>query len=299
MNNFPSLNYHHLRYFWAVATEGNLTRVAKQLRVSQSALSSQIRLLEDQLGEPLFLRQSRRLVLTDAGRIAHAYAEEIFAAGGELQSTLKEGRQRDKVLRIGSVATLSRNFQDSFVAPLLDGETVRLKLVSGRLDQLLSRLGAHEVDLVLANQPARGQTGEVFRSHQIARQPVSLVSGPDLRTFRFPEDVGQVPLILPGSESAVRSSFDALCERLQLTVSIVAEVDDMAMMRLLARDMNAVALVPSVVVRDELQQGVLRECCEVPNLYEDFYAITVKRRYPHPLLRPLLSRSEAQILAME
>ena len=291
------LNYHHLRYFRAVAHEGNLTRVAKRQRVSQSALSTQIRQLEDQLGEPLFTRERRRLVLTDAGRIALRYADEIFAAGEELVATLEQGRRRDQRLSIGSVATLSRNFLDSFVAPLIDDGGLRFRIVSGRLDELLARLNDHDVDLVLANQPAHTRAAQGLRSHRLARQPVSLVSG-ERMTFRFPEDLESASLILPGSDSAIRTSFDALCDELELSVRVIAEVDDMAMIRLLARDMGAVALVPTVVVRDELQAGILRECCTVPNLYEDFYAITTRRRYPHPLLRTLLSRSEAEVLAM-
>ena len=104
--NVEQINFHHLRYFWAVAKEGNLTRTAARLHVAQSALSSQIRQLEDQLGEALFLRDGRRLLLTEAGQIALVFAEEVFAAGSQLVSTLERGRQRSQLLRIGTVATL-------------------------------------------------------------------------------------------------------------------------------------------------------------------------------------------------
>ncbi|HYW49942.1 MAG TPA: LysR family transcriptional regulator, partial [Gemmatimonadaceae bacterium] len=114
------LNYHHLHYFRAVAHEGNLTRAAEQLRVAPSALSTQIRQLETQLGQPLFTRQGRTLVLTEAGRIALAYADTIAGAGNELVATLREGRRQEReVLRIGAVATLSRNFQRGFLNPLM------------------------------------------------------------------------------------------------------------------------------------------------------------------------------------
>lgn len=105
-------------------------------------------------------------------------------------------------------------------------------------------------------------------------------------------------MILPGSDSEIRSEFDALCERLGVKVTVLAEVDDMATMRLLARDTAAVALVPSVVVRDELRSGTLCEYCVVPGLLESFYAITVDRRFQHPLIKSLLARDEADILAM-
>ena len=293
------LNYHHLQYFWAVAKEGNLTRVAKRLHVSQSALSVQIRQLEDQLGQPLFARQGRALVLTEAGRIALAYAERIFSNGTELISTLKEGHRRERqVLRIGAVATLSRNFQESFVQPLLVLDDVELALHSGGLEELLTRLSVHTLDLVLSNRSVPSDAERTWLCRRIARQPVSLVGRPrgKRKRFRFPEDLDGLRILLPGKSSDVRAKFDLLCDQLDVRLNVLAEVDDMAMLRLLARDTQELALVPSVVVRDELREGRLQEYCVIPHLYEQFYAITVKRHYQHPALKALLSRPDAEIL---
>jgi LysR family transcriptional activator of nhaA len=295
------LNYHHLLYFWAVAKEGNLTRAAHSLHVSQSALSVQIRQLENQLGQSLFTREGRILSLTEAGRIALAYAEQIFEAGAELVATLKDGRRRERqVLRIGAVATLSRNFQESFVKPLLARQDVELVLQSGSLSDLLIRLGTHTLDLVLSNRPVQGDSEREWRCRRIARQPVSLIGPPrpKVRAMRFPADLKGFSLLLPSTNSDIRTAFDLLCEQLDLRFHVRAEVDDMAMLRVLARDTDSVALLPSVVVRDELRDGRLQEYCVVPSLFENFYAITVKRNYQHPLLKTLLSRTEAEVLAM-
>lgn len=298
MSSAAQLNFHHLHYFWAVAKEGNLTRAARRLRVSQSALSAQIKQLEDQLGEPLFVRQGRGLALTESGHIALEYADDIFTTGGELVATLKEGRRREHLLRVGAVATLSRNFQEGFVKPLLEQRDVRLRLTSGVLDDLLEKLSEHALDIVLSNRrPPRGP-GHRWRLRRIARQEVALVGRPRRSRFRFPEDLEGERMIVPGPESDIRTEFDALCERLGVTVRVVAEVDDMATMRLLARDADAIALLPSVVVRDELRSGVLHEYGVVPGIFEAFYAITVERHYQHPLVRSLLARDEEEILAM-
>lgn len=289
------LNFHHLRYFWAVAKDGNLTRTAARLRVSQSALSTQIRQLEEQLREPLFRREGRRLVLTEAGDIALRYADDIFTAGRQLVATLEEGRRED-VFRVGAVATLSRNFQESFLEPLL--HQLRLRLETARIEDLLDRLESHALDIVLSNRPPRRRSGHAWRCRRIARQPVSIVGRPRSKRFRFPLDIRDAPMILPGEGSDIRSEFDALCEQLGVKVRPVAEVDDMATMRLLARDLEALALLPSVVVRDELRSGTLREHCVVPGLFERFYSITVDRHYQHPLVKALLARDEDDILAM-
>jgi len=295
------LNYHHLHYFWAVAREGHLTRAAHQLHVSQSALSAQIKQLEDQLGQPLFNRQGRALQLTEAGRVALAYADTIFSTGNELMATLRDGQRLERqVLRIGAVSTLSRNFQENFIAPLLQRPDVELVLQSGSLAELLVRLSVHTLDLVLSNRQAHGDADHPWRCRRIARQPVSLVGRPRAadQAFRYPDELAEVPLLLPGRDNDIRAGFDLLCDQLGLRFRVLAEVDDMAMLRLLARDTLGVALLPAVVVRDELRSGVLEEYAVLPHLYESFYAITVQRHFEPPLLKALLQRDEADVLGM-
>jgi LysR family transcriptional activator of nhaA len=295
----PQLNYHHLHYFWAVAKEGNLTRAASRLHVSQSALSAQIRQLEEQLGQPLFARVGRTLRLNEAGQLALGYAETIFASGTELMAVLREGRRAERqVLRIGALATLSRNFQENFIRPLLAREDVELVLQSGSLNELLTRLRVHSLDLILSNRQLPASADDPWRCRRIARQPVSLVGRPRPRgrAFRFPAEVAELPLLLPGRDNDIRAGFDLLCEQLGIRYRLRAEVDDMALLRLLARDSDGVALVPSVVVQDELRSGVLVEYAVVPQLHETFYAISVQRRYEPPLLKALLRQSEAEVL---
>jgi LysR family transcriptional activator of nhaA len=292
------LNFHHLRYFWMVAKEGHLTRTAKALRVSQSALSHQIRQLEEQLGEPLFVREGRALVLTEAGRVAMAYADDVFGAGSRLVATFRGGRRLGEVLVVGAMATLSRNFQDSFLLPIFDEPSSRLRLVSGPLPELTQRLLAHELDLVLSNRPVHADDGSGLRSALLARQAVSFIGLPGGPRMRFPEDLGRVPLLVPTTDSAIRVAFDALCAGLGVQPHIVAEVDDMALLRLLARDARLAALLPSVVVRDELRAGRLVELCVLPGVEEAFYAVTVPRHFQHPMLARLLSRAPDEVLGL-
>ncbi len=291
------LNFHHLRYFWAVAKEGNLTRAARQLHTSQSALSAQIKQLETELGQSLFQRTGRTLTLTEAGRLAFAYAETIFSTGNELVAVLREGRREEReVLRIGAVATVSRNFQENFIRPVLDLADVELVLISASLPELLSRLRVHSIDLVLSNQRVHASAVDPWRCRRIARQPVSLVGRPRAVPFRFPDDLAELPLLLPGRDNDIRASFDVRCEQLGIRYRVKAEVDDMALLRLLARDSDSIALLPPVVVQDELRTGRLVEHAVVPDLHENFYGVTIKRHYEPPLVKALLARSESEVL---
>ncbi len=292
ISNAANLNYRHLFYFWTVATEGHLTRAADRLHLSQSALSAQIRQLEDQLGHALFLREHRTLKLTEVGHLVLGYAETIFSLGGEMVALVQtDGGPSARRLRVGGVVNLSRNFQENFLRPVMDAG-VRLILESGSLDELMERLLVHKLDIVLSNRPVANAEEEQIRCRRIARQPVCLVGQPlpSDDGFRFPDDLSRVALLLPGRNSDIRAEFDMLCERTQVRPEIYAEVDDMAMLRLMARDSGPgrAALVPAVVVQDELRNGALMEYCEVPNVYENFYAITTDRRFQPSALTALL-----------
>ncbi|EKS29898.1 LysR family transcriptional regulator [Afipia felis] len=287
-----TLNYNHLRYFWAVAHDGNLTRTAETLNVTQSALSVQIRKLEARLGHPLFDRRGRQLHLTEAGRIALDHADAIFSAGDELVGTLRNTRGARRVLRVGALATLSRNFQMAFLKPLFGRADVELVLRSGSASELLQSLEELSLDVVLINQAPSRDALTRFVAHRLAEQPVSLI-GTRARLGIKKEDLvqrlGSHPIILPTTDSSVKIGFDALVDRLGIRPQIVAEVEDMAMMRLLARQDIGLAVLPSIVVKDELDSGALVEANRLPGITENFYAVTMKRKFPNPLLRPLLT----------
>lgn len=291
-----ALNYHHLRYFRAIAHEGNLTRAAGRLHVSASALSTQLRSLEEQLGQPLFERHNRRLVLTEAGRIALEHADAIFRAGDELMDTLKgRGPATRQVLRVGALATLSRNFQIGLLRPFVNRTDIELVVRSGSMRELLGQLDALALDVVLSNLLPPADAEMPRTSRVLDEQPVSLVGRRTgrRRRFRFPDDLRDTPILLPSLTSELRVAFDLILARAGIRPLIVAEVDDMAMLRLLARESPGVTLVPPVVVVDELERGILVEYCSLPQIRERFYAITRTRRFPNPLVRELLERSPA------
>lgn len=290
------LNYNHLRYFWAVAHDGNLTRTAERLNLSQSALSVQIRRLEERLGHALFERRGRQLHLTEAGRIALDHADAIFATGEELLGTLRQTGRARQVLRIGALATLSRNFQLAFLRPILGRADVDVVLRSGSPAELLRALAALNLDIVLVNQPLARDDVTPFVSHRLAEQRVSLVGTPARLQGggSLAELLANQPVVLPTPESSVRTGFDALADRLGVRPQIAAEVDDMAMMRLLAREGLGLAVLPPIVVKDELANGILVEVDRLPDIVETFHAVTMERRFPNVLVRLLLNAGTGQ-----
>lgn len=285
------MNYNHLRYFRAVAREGNLTRAAEKLNLSQSALSVQVKALEQQLGHDLFERVGRSLVLTEAGRIALDHAETIFRTGEELLSTLDETGRARKALRVGALSTLSRNFQIEFLRPLIGRADVEVVLRAGSQGELLRELENLGLDLVLTTQAPPRDAASALVSREIAEQPVSLIGTPARVEGRdgVVELLRDNPLILPTVETGVREAFDALCDGLDLRPQIAAEVDDISMMRLLAREDAGLAVLPTIAVQDELASGALVEALHLPDIRERFHAVTLRRRFPNPLLNEVLN----------
>lgn len=285
------LNYHHLQYFQVVAHEGHLTRAARRLRISQSALSSQIRQLEERLGQPLFERRGRALHLTEAGRIALDHADTIFATGDELVATLQQTARTRQALRVGALATLSRNFQLAFLRPVLDRADVEVVLRAGGAGELFDALSALQLDVVLTNALPRSDALHPFITHRVAEQPVSLIGVPALVDGEqsLLSRLATSPLLLPTRSSGLRTAFEAVLAQYDVQPHIAAEIDDMAMLRLLTREGVGLAVIPPIVVRDELDTGELLEADRLPAMSETFYAVTTERRFPNPLLREVLS----------
>lgn len=288
------LNYHHLRYFREVAHEGNLTRAAERMNLSQSALSAQIRQLEARLGHDLFERTGRRLILTEAGRIALDHADRIFGAGEELLATLNRTGEVRPPLRVGALSTLSRNFQLRFLSPVLTSGEAEIVLRSGSAAVLLDMLQALALDVVLTTEvpPRDAYAGLV--AHRIAAQPVGIYGAP--ARMRHPTLAALLqaePLILP-TDSSIRTGVDSLIARLGISPRIVADVDDMAMVRLLAREDAGLAIAPEVVLADEIAAGLLQAAPFDLDIAESFFAVTAQRSFPHPVLAALLAMANPE-----
>ncbi|MYM83494.1 LysR family transcriptional regulator [Duganella sp. FT50W] len=286
------LNFNHLFYFWQVAKLGHLTRAAAELHTSQSAVSAQIRQLEERIGEDLFIREGRRLVLSDTGQLVLAYADDIFGLGQEMLGRLQGRSAGISRLRVGSVATMSRNYQENWIRPALIDPAVVLTLESGVLEGLLVRLAQHQLDVVLANETVPADPDRPFHCQFLGSQPISLV-GPASKwasqRLRIPEDLDGVDIALPGPRHALRTQFDALCATAGVSPRLRAEVDDMALLRLIARDSGWLTVLPEVVVQDELRSGLLVVVGHSTTLQERFYAITTPRRHRIEVLDKLLT----------
>jgi LysR family transcriptional activator of nhaA len=281
-----SLNYHHLRYFWAAAREGGVTRASRKLHISQPAVSAQIRGLEQALGEKLFNRSGRTLVLTEAGRVVYPYADEIFGLGAEMMETLKgrpTGRPVRLVVGIANVIpklVAFRVLQPAFQMP----EGVHVECLEDRPDRLLAELATHRLDLVLADAPAGPSVRVRAYSHLLGECSVSIFATARLaRTHRrgFPRSLDGAPFLLPTADSTLRRSLDQWFEAQGVRPEIVGQFEDSALLKILGQSGVGLFAVPSAIDPEVRGRYGVRLVGRV-DVRERFYAITVERKLKHP-----------------
>ncbi len=292
------LNYHHLRHFWMIARHRSMTRAAEALNVSQSTLSEQLRELEEWLGQRLFDRRGRQLHLTAAGRLALQHAETIFETGRELMTRFRQSAGADqRILRLGAVGPLSKNLQFDFIQPLLSDARTKVVVVAGPLEELARQLREHQIDLVLSNTPLRAdQESDVF-NHLLGEVPVFLVGSRPGQAGRgrFPHFLRGQPLFLPSHQSHVRLDFDLLMAKAGIEPEIRAEVDDMALLRLLALSGQGLALVSKIVVERDLQTRKLQFMQRVPGLVERYYALAARKRFENAWIGEIVEAFRARL----
>lgn len=289
------MNYHHLYYFWRVANTGNLTQVANEIHLSQSAISAQLKQFQENMGVALLTRKGRSLVLTPQGKQVLAYADEIFSKGEELENLINKGLPSQlSHISIGVLSNLSRNFVESFTLPLINDKFATFSLQTGSLDSLLEGLSSFRFDIILTNHNVElGQQNGIWHSELVSRQAIEII-GPSKpkRARKFPQSYADASWVLPSQNSEIRSAFSIACAKVQYAPKIKAETNDMAMLRLLARDSGAFSVMPSVVVRDEVANGLLHVQQSLPDAYEHFYAVTLAKKKVPPHVQNIIDNAK-------
>lgn len=291
------LNYHHLRYFWMVAHSGSIAAASRQLGLRAQTLSSQIALLEQQLGRALFQPAGRGLALTEAGRLALRYADQIFQLGEQLTESLQD-EELDYTLRlsVGIADALPKTVSFHMIEPVLGLQRpVRLVCTEGRFESLCSGLVQHEIDLVLAERPG-GQGTAHLRVAKLLSYPVRIFASPSLNDrygMAFPEGLHRAPFLLPSRNNVLRLKLEQWFESLGVEVQVVGEFDDLALLETFGRAGLGLFAVPALLMEDVVRDDTLVHLGDAPGVTEDFFAFTHPRNLDHPALKLLFSNTIA------
>jgi LysR family transcriptional activator of nhaA len=280
------LNYHHLLYFWTVAREGGLAPASKTLRLSPQTLSGQIRAFEKTVGHRLFTKSGRRLVLTEMGRVAFRYADEIFSLGYELGDVLTRGTTEEvQRLHVGLVEVLPKMVVRRLLRPALSIKpAVHLVCREGSREALIAELALHTLDVVIADEPAPGGGAVRTFSHPLGECGVTFFATRDLAQSQgsFPRSLDGAPVLLPTSNNAVRRQLDAYFTRNRVVPRVVGEFEDSALLKAFGRDGHGIFCGPSVVAREIADMYDVRPVGATDEVIERFFAISIERRIKHP-----------------
>ncbi len=283
------MNFKHLHYFWVAAKAGGVVKAGEQLHTTPQTLSSQIKLLEERLGRRLFRKSGRKLELTDDGRVALRFADEIFALGTELEAAMRQQRgSTGQVLelRVGLEDAVAKTVAYRLLEPALSiKEPLRLVCTEGQFDDLMAQLALHRLDLVIADEPLTSRLSVKAFNHKLGSSPMSFFAAPELaRTLKapFPQCLNGAPMLVPGGSSSVRPQFEAWLTRQGLHPRVVAEFNDGALMKAFGRQAHGVLLSASVAEDEIAQQYGLKVIGRTTEITDDFYAISAERRITHP-----------------
>jgi LysR family transcriptional activator of nhaA len=300
----PALNYKHLYYFWIVAREGSITRACKQLHLTQPAVSAQLQKLERSVGEKLFARSGRNLVLTEAGQVAFRYAEEIFSLGRELTDTL-QGRPTGQPMRlaVGISDALPKLVAYRLLQPALRLEQpVRLVLADDRPERLFAALAVHDLDLVLTDQPLPPTLNVRAYNHLLGECGVTVFGAralADRCAEGFPGSLEGAPFIFPAENSTLRRSLEQWLEEAGVRVEVVAEVADSALAKVFGEAGTGLFAAPTAVEEQIRRQYRVEVVGRIDSIRERFYAVSVERRLKHPAVVAISEAARGEFLVQD
>jgi len=295
------LNFHHLRYFWTVARKGGVRRAAEELGVSQPSISAQLKVLEEALGEKLFKRSGRNLVLTEAGQIALSYADEIFSAGRELVNAVnqKPGRRALR-LTVGMTDALSKLIAFEILKPAFDYSIpTHVICRQAELGPLIHQLQAHRLDIVLSDEPATSTHNAKIFNHRLGRSGVTFCAVPALAAKlrrNFPQSLHGAPALLPSENMGARMALETWFDDQGIRPRIVGEFEDASLMMVAAAfGRLGFTMTPTVVSGAVLKHYGLKAIADVEDCGNDFYAITAERRVKHPVAAAITEHAYSKL----
>ncbi len=298
------LNYHHLLYFWTVAREGGLRQAAAKLHVSEPSISTQIRRLEDALGEKLFLRQGRSRVLTLTGRLVLDYAEGIFSLGVELMNTVKQrdpSRRRAIRLTVGIEDSFPKQLSYDILKPVLGlNPPIHVICREGKSEDLLAQLAIQRLDAVLADEPATAGIKIKVFSHLLGECGVTICATRALaRGLRkgFPKSLDGAPALLPTSNTTLRRALDEWFHTVGIQPRIVAEFEDSAMMKIAAADSQGFVPVSTVAIAESTTRFGLERIGQTRRCVDRFFLITGERRAAHPAVTLMAEHAQSLVFS--
>ncbi|MDZ4861896.1 MAG: transcriptional activator NhaR [Gemmatimonadota bacterium] len=296
------LNYHHLYYFWTVAREGSIARATQKLHLTQPTISAQLRALEDNLGEKLFHRTGRRLVLTEMGQVVYRYAEEIFTLGRELQDVIA-GRPSGRPIRfsVGIADQVPKLLSHRLLAPALGlAEPVQLLCREGKPDRLFADLTTHSLDLVLTDAPLTADTKVRAFNHLLGETDVAVYGVASLAEKHrrgFPRSLDGAPFLLPTEGTALRRSLEEFFDRERIRPVIVAEFSDSALLKVFGMGGLGLFAVPTAIHDDVRRQYSVKALGTLDGVRESYYAVTIERRLRHPAVLAISEAARNRLFA--
>lgn len=296
------LNYHHLFYFWTVVRTGSITKACEELRLAPPTVSTQLRSLEEQLGEKLLKRSGRNLVPTEVGLAVYRRAEEIFSIGREILDTVKR-RPTSRPLRlvVGIDDVVPKEIVRRLIEPAMHLEVpTRLVCHEASLERLVAELALHEVDVVLSDAPVTPTLNLRLYNHHLGDCGVVWMAAPELAKQYgrgFPKSLNGAPVLLPTDDTAIRRRLDQWFAGFGIEPKLVAEFEDYALLRVFGHTGAGIFPVPSMLESQFRKHDNVRRIGVAKDVFGHFYAISAERKLGHPGVIAICEAARREVFA--
>ncbi len=284
---FAVINYKHLHYFWVAAKQGGIARASELLHITPQTISGQISLLEQHFGSALFSKVGRNLELTETGRLALSYADEIFTLGDELEDSLRQGSaERPQLLKVGIAEVVPKTIAYRLLEPAYNmGEPLRMLCKENTLESLLAELALNRLDLVLADGPVPPGLGVRGFNHALGESGVSFVASPSIAKSlqaNFPACLDGAPLLIPSEINLMHVRLLQWFDKQNIHPQIMGEFDDSALMKTFGQAGVGAFIVPTAIADEVVNQYGVELIGSIQDVREQFFAITAERRIANP-----------------
>lgn len=277
------LNYNQLYYFYKIAELGSIAEASKKILISSPALSMQLKELEETFGTPLFLREGRKLVLTESGSIVYEYAHDIFKLGFELRDTIGDRSSSKERLRIevGCQDSIPKKFADELLAFLMENKQCRVILREGTREQLIKMQNDFKLDLILTNSVPSVDNSYIYEAKLLRKEELVVIGHPKFKKQKAKWT--ELPFILPTFDSSTRQKIEHFFKNKNISLDVVAEVEDKATEIDLALKGFGLICVMKSSVDHLLKENHFVEMASLPKTEEEIWMIIGKRKILNPL----------------
>ncbi|MCP4911786.1 MAG: LysR family transcriptional regulator [Oligoflexia bacterium] len=294
------INFNHLFYFLNITEEGSIVKAAKKLNISQPALSLQLKLLEEDLGQKLFERKGRKLIINEYGLKVKDYAQKIFRHSEEMLVTLKNDTPSLKIIKVGVVPWIPNEFVFDYLKPIILTKNVKVEVIQKDLDTLLKSISNKDLDLIICDSPYSGRSKRL-QGYRIKTEKIyCMTSKKESYKGKFPQSLESQKYIGYPRDCMLADKLDFFYQKSGIQPTVAATFSNISLMTVGLLKSRYYGFLPESSAKRMIKDKLLYKLGILDNVKFSYWAITHKTKSPsdkgiiyQKLIQPLIKKKSS------